>query len=138
MKIKALSIITLVFLFLIVAYMNPLFAQSQKFIDKDSDAKAIKIADEVMKASGGIKNWDATHYIAWNFFGSRKLLWDKYTGNVKIENLKNDTRILVNINTLKGKVFKNGAELTNVDSPASPNIQTLCRNEAYPLCNSLM
>ena len=118
MKIKSFSTITLVFLFLIVAYMNPLFAQSQKFIDKDSDAKAIKIADEVMKASGGIKNWDATHFIAWNFFGSRKLLWDKYTGNVRIENVKNDTRILVNINTLKGKVFKNGAELTNGDSLA--------------------
>jgi plasmid maintenance system killer protein len=40
------------------------------------------------------------------------------SGNVRIENVKNDTKILVNINSLKGKVFKNGAELTNPDSLA--------------------
>ncbi len=91
-------------------------AQEPVFNVKGSDAKAIKIADKVMKANGGKKNWDATHYIAWNFFGSRTLVWDKYTGDVRIENLKNDTKILVNINTLKGKVYKNGAELTQPDS----------------------
>ena len=118
MKTKSSPIITLIFFLLIVACKNPISAQSQNFIKKDSDAKAVRIADEVMKAGGGNKNWDATHFIAWNFFGSRTLLWDKYTGNVRIENIKNDTRILVNINTLKGKVFKNGAELTNQDSLA--------------------
>ncbi len=116
MKNNSSAIIVLSFLLLITACKAPVFAQGQKFVEKDSDAKAVKIADEVMKASGGNKNWDATHYIAWNFFGSRKLLWDKYTGNVRIENVKNDTKILVNINTLMGKVFKNGAELTNPDS----------------------
>lgn len=84
----------------------------------DSDPKAIKIADEVMKAIGGKKNWDDTHFIAWNFFGNRQLIWDKYTGNVRIENVKNDTKILVNINNSKGKVYKNGAELTQPDSLA--------------------
>ncbi len=105
-------------LVLLLEFAGSGFVYSQMFIEKDSDAKAIKIADDVMKASGGKKNWDAAHFISWNFFGSRKLIWDKYTGNVRIENVKNDTKILVNINTLKGKVFKNGAELTNADSLA--------------------
>jgi len=118
MKIKLSLIKALIFLLLIAACKGSAFTQSQNFIEKDSDAKAIKIATDVMKASGGKKNWDATHFIAWNFFGSRKLIWDKYTGNVRIENVKNDTKILVNINNLKGKVFKNGAELTNPDSLA--------------------
>ncbi len=118
MKIKSSLIKALIFLLLITANKSYVFAQSQNFIEKYSDAKAIKIADDVMKASGGRKNWDKTHFIAWNFFGSRKLIWDKYTGNVRIENVKNDTKILVNINSLKGKVFKNGAELTNPDSLA--------------------
>jgi hypothetical protein len=83
-----------------------------------SDPKAIEIADEVMAAQGGRKNWDATHYLAWNFFGNRKLIWDKYTGQVRIESLKDDTKILVNINDGKGKVFKNGAEVTQPDSLA--------------------
>ncbi|QMU31535.1 hypothetical protein HUW48_11815 [Adhaeribacter radiodurans] len=83
-----------------------------------SDPKAIQIADSVMAAQGGRQNWDATHYIAWNFFGARKLIWDKYTGNVRIENLKDSTKTLVNINTGKGKVFKNGTEVTQPDSLA--------------------
>ena len=86
------------------------------FNAQGSDAKAIEIADEVMKAQGGRKNWDHTHYIAWNFFGNRKLVWDKYTGNVRIENVKDDTKILVNVNDGKGKVYKNGAEMTHPDS----------------------
>ena len=39
-----------------------------------SDEKAIALADEVMEAMGGRKNWDATRYIRWNFFGRRTLL----------------------------------------------------------------
>jgi hypothetical protein len=81
-----------------------------------SDARAIQVADEVMKAQGGRKNWDDTHYITWNFFGARKLLWDKFSGNVRVDYLKNDTHILVNVNDGKGKVFKNGAEVTQADS----------------------
>jgi hypothetical protein len=83
-----------------------------------SDPKAIQIADEVMKAQGGRKNWDATRYIAWNFFGFRKLIWDKYTGNVRVDYVNNDTKILVNINNGLGKVYKNGAEVTQPDSVA--------------------
>ena len=83
-----------------------------------SDPEAIQIADSVMAAQGGRKNWDATRYIAWNFFNSRKLLWDKHTGDVRIENLKDGTKTLVNINTGKGKVFRNGAEVTQPDSLA--------------------
>jgi hypothetical protein len=118
MKIKSSCIKSLKILLLITACKGSIFAQSLNFIEKDSVIKAIKIADEVMKASGGKKNWNGTHFITWNFFGSRKLIWDKYTGNVRIENVKNDTKILVNINTLKGKVFKNGAEFTHPDSLA--------------------
>lgn len=81
-----------------------------------SDENAIDIADKVMKAMGGRKNWDETHYLVWDFFGSRRLFWDKKEGNVRIESLKNDLKIIVNIHDLTGKVFKDGEELTNQDS----------------------
>ncbi len=81
-----------------------------------SDEKAIAIADEVMKAMGGRKNWDDSRYFVWDFFGARRLFWDKWEGNVRIENLKNDLKIIVNINDLTGKVFKDGQELSNQDS----------------------
>lgn len=81
-----------------------------------SDPKAIEIADKVMEAMGGKKAWDETRHITWNFFGARRLTWDKWTGNVRIDNLRDNSVILMNINTETGKLFKYGAEQTNADS----------------------
>ena len=46
---------------------------------------ANKIADEVMAAQGGLENWNNTRVIAWDFFGYRNLIWDKWTGDVRID-----------------------------------------------------
>lgn len=81
-----------------------------------SDPQAIKVADDVMSAMGGRKNWDDTRYITWNFFGARKHLWDKYTGDVRIEAPRDSTIILMNINTMEGKVSKQGEVLDHPDS----------------------
>lgn len=83
-----------------------------------SDARAVQIADEVMRAMGGRKAWDQTHIIAWTFFGNRHLIWDKWTGNVRVDNLKNDQTVILNVNNDRGKVFRNGKEETNPDSVA--------------------
>jgi hypothetical protein len=53
-----------------------------------------------------MKNYDV-HFIQWDFV-NRKLLWNKWTGDVRIENPSANQVILVNINTLKGKVYENG------------------------------
>lgn len=81
-----------------------------------SDQSAIDIADKVMKAMGGRKAWNDTRYISWQFFNSRKLWWDKWTGDVRVESLKSDLKILVNINDLTGKVYKDSAVFSNTDS----------------------
>lgn len=86
------------------------------FDQAGSDPKAVAIADQVMDAMGGRKNWDNTRYITWNFFGFRKHVWDKWTGNVRIENVRDDLVVLMNINTDKGRIFKYGQEQTNSDS----------------------
>ena len=88
------------------------------FDQSGSDTKAIEIADEVMAAMGGRKNWDATHYLTWSFFGRRTHYWDKWTGNVRIESPGDSTIYLVNIHTLKGRVQRNGVEETNPDTLA--------------------
>ena len=82
----------------------------------DSDPLAIKVADDVMYAMGGRENWDNTRYLAWNFFDSRTLLWDKFAGNVRIDFLKQDLKILLNVRSMEGKVQKNGQRVTQVDS----------------------
>jgi hypothetical protein len=74
---------------------------------QSTDKKANAIVKEMLVAMGGMKNYDATHFIQWNFV-NRKLSWDKWTGDVRVENPSAKQVILVNINSLKGKVFENG------------------------------
>ncbi len=82
-----------------------------------SDPQAIAIADEVMEAMGGRHAWDNTRYISWDFFGNRKLIWDKHSGRVRID-FPDGTTYLVDINDNSGKAYKNGAEVTHPDSLA--------------------
>ena len=98
-----------------------------------SDAKAMAIADEVMAAQGGRKAWDNTKFIRWNFFGNRKLTWNKWTGDVRVEGLKDGSVALVNINTGKGRYFKNGTEYTQPDSLAKylPRAKSAWINDSY-------
>ncbi|MEQ9301622.1 MAG: hypothetical protein RIF33_23790 [Cyclobacteriaceae bacterium] len=96
-----------------VAPVNP---PAPGFDEAGSDAKAVAIADEVMQAMGGRKAWDETKLLSWDFFVARKLLWDKHTGDVRIESGRDDLKIIMNINTKEGRVYKNGAEFADQDS----------------------
>ena len=89
---------------------------AEGFDVEGSDLKAIVIADKVMDALGGRQNWDNTRYVCWNFFGARELIWDKQTGDVRIESSRDSTIYIVNINSLEGRVMKNGEEITQPDS----------------------
>lgn len=89
---------------------------AQGFNKDASDAKAIQIADEVMQAQGGRGAWDAVRYVSWNFFGNRKLIWDKFTGNVRIDWLKKSQTVIVNIQTGQGKVMINNTVQTHPDT----------------------
>lgn len=82
----------------------------------NSDAKAIAIADEVMEAMGGRQNYDKTRYIKFTFMGARVHTWDKKTGDIRIDYLKEDKSILMNIHTMKGKAML-GDTLINSDHP---------------------
>jgi len=86
------------------------------FNAQNSDVKAIEIADLVMKASGGRKAWDEAKILKWNFFGARSLIWDKHTGDIRI-NMGDDV-FISNVNTSTGKASIKGQEVTNKDSLA--------------------
>jgi hypothetical protein len=82
-----------------------------------SDAPAIEIADQVMAALGGRQAWDETRFITWSFFGRRRHVWDKYTGDIRVEGVDRDTEkpylILMNVHTTEGRVWSGGAEITD-------------------------
>ena len=101
----------------------------QKFVNKEvpntpmagfntegSDAKAIQIADDVMKAMGGRYAWDMTRYIRWTFFGKRALLWDKTKERVRIDFVDQPLKIRLNLKDMTGRVWKDGMEMTQADS----------------------
>lgn len=94
-------------------YGNP---PAEGFNLAESDPAAIELADSIMIAIGGRKNWDATRFISWNFFGARDLVWDKNQGRVRIESKRDSTIYLLDLNAMTGKVQIKGQELTVPDS----------------------
>lgn len=81
-----------------------------------SDRAAIAIADEAMEAMGGRAAYDNTRYLSWNFFGSRKHVWDKLTGDIYIKNLKANYELYMNIHDMDGQLLMEGQEITHADS----------------------
>lgn len=98
-----------------LAYANP---PAEGFNEANSDEQAIMIADSVMQAMGGRKAWDTTRYVSWNFFGARTLLWDKQSGDVRIEVPRDSSVYIVNVNSDQGQVMMGGEKLTDPDSLA--------------------
>ena len=74
------------------------------------------LAANVMKAMGGQKKWDNLHFVSWTFMGNRKLVWDKKSGRVRIDDPKENRTYLININNNVGRIMQNGVELTQPDS----------------------
>lgn len=85
---------------------------ADRFDHRGSDPRAIEIADRVMAALGGRRAWDSTRYLTWRFFGGRRHVWDKHTGEVRIEGTTGKTGeayvVLMNLRTRDGRVWKEG------------------------------
>jgi len=112
-------------------------AENPAAIDFDimnSDTKAIEVADAVMESMGGRAAWDNTKIVKWNFFGARKLTWDKENGDVRIDFPENDSNVLItNIFTHQGRIKLDGKELTEPDSikKYTEMAESIWINDAY-------
>jgi hypothetical protein len=82
-----------------------------------SDAQAIAVADAVMERLGGRDSWDQTRFLTWRFFGKRRHVWDKWTGDIRYES--GDLLVLMNIHTRRGRAWQNGAEIVDADTLAA-------------------
>lgn len=84
-----------------------------------SDEKAIRLADSIVKYHGGWEAYANTRFLTWDFFGVRKLSWDKQKRRVRIEAPKDNTLYLLDFSdeeSLTGRVRRFGEEVTNTDS----------------------
>lgn len=75
-----------------------------------SDPKAVQIAKQVIDACGGLDNWKNTRYVAWRCLGKRMNVWDKWTGDVRIESRV--SIVLMNLNTMEGNAWLRGRKIT--------------------------
>lgn len=88
-----------------------------------ADRRAEELARSVMKRLGGEEAWERTRYLTWNFFGSRRHLWDKTTGDVRIEWTDRDsgaaTVVLMNVKTKRGRAWRDGEAVTDAEALAA-------------------
>ncbi len=84
-----------------------------------ADPKAAALADSVMVAMGGQAAWNQTRLLTWNFFGVRRLWWDKATGDVRVVSLRDDFEAVFNLNAPGGSVRANGQLVTQPDTLAA-------------------
>jgi hypothetical protein len=82
---------------------------SPEFDVKGSDPRAIQIADEVMRAAGGRQAWDETRCVQWTFAGKRTHLWDKLTGDLRVDD--GPRTVLMNVQSRQGRLFEGGSEV---------------------------
>lgn len=81
-----------------------------------SDPAAVELADSIMAAIGGRRNWDKVRFISWRVNDLRKLLWDKQNNRVRIESYPDNTVYLLDLDKNTGRIRMGGRELTNRDS----------------------
>lgn len=116
-------------LVLIGALALPMTAQESAnppapgFDAEGSDPQAIVVADRVMEAMGGREAWDRTRFLTWNFFAQRRHLWDKQTGDIRVEGTDRDSGepylILMNLHSGEGRAWRGGVEVTDPDELAA-------------------
>ena len=46
--------------------------------DATGDTMALDLAAQVLETNGGQQAWSESRYVAWTFFGRRRLVWDKW------------------------------------------------------------
>lgn len=80
-------------------------------IARGSDPRAVAIAEEVVEALGGCAAWERARVLEWNFFGRRSHVWDKWTGDYRLDDGKKV--VLMNLNTGAGRVFEDGVEVAD-------------------------
>lgn len=89
---------------------------AEGFNQANSDPAAVELADSIMVAMGGWKNWQDTRYISWNFFGFRDLVWDKHRQLARIESSRDSITYVVDLKNVSGKVWVKGQLITEPDS----------------------
>ena len=92
------------------------FSQCQTKSAQEVSTPEKVIVQAAEDAMGGRVAYDQIKYLTWNFFGSRMWWWNKGTGDVRCENLRDSSVFLMNIHTMEGKYRLKHVEITKPDT----------------------
>ena len=110
---------------LLVAAAALVAEESERYrpLSAQSEERAVEIARATLDTMGGAEAWNSTRYISWKFMGGSLHVWDKWTGNHRMESQDRSSGdqivALININTWDGRIYKNGAEVTDPEELAN-------------------
>jgi hypothetical protein len=101
------------------------------FANSQESMTAEQLISKVESRLGGSLAWQNTNIITWNFFGRRFHIWNKQTNDARIES-ENEI-ILYNLNSSKGKLYRDGIEITELDSvqKAISKAKKIWNNDSY-------
>jgi len=100
-----------------------------------ADERSAQLVDELLEALGGRAAWEALRCIEWTFAGRRHHVWDKWTGDVRVD--QGPRTVLMNLETRQGRVFEGGVELALAPAALAEALETARRawiNDSYWLC----
>ncbi len=96
---------------------DPANPPGEGFNTAGSSARAVELADRVMRTLGGRSAWDATRIISWNFFGARSHVWDRHSGDHRLSYVDRASGepivVLSNLTERTGRAFSNGQEISD-------------------------
>jgi hypothetical protein len=82
----------------------------QRFDRKASDPRAIEIAEATLEAMGGREAWDKARVLTWNYLGRRYYLWDRSSGDLRVESTYTgqDVVVAMNLDSDRGQAWIDG------------------------------
>jgi len=114
------SLLLAAFIILYLVYNKPI-------PEGKTGPEAEALAQKMLKAVNQ-EAWDSTNIIEWSFMGMHDFIWDKKRHLVQVK--WSDYRVLLNPNTMQGKVFLGGEEQAS-DNAAIEKAYSYFTNDAF-------
>lgn len=123
-----LRIVVGLILLVIVAFAVLYFMYNEPLPKGKMGAEAEQLAEKMAEAINQ-PAWDSTRYVQWSFRGAHDFLWDKKAGMVEVKWSNN--RVLLNHNSLEGKVYVDGSLLQENTYPYIEKAYNYFINDAF-------
>lgn len=104
---KILKGLGILITFLLIGFVIVYLLYNKPLPEGKQGPEAEALAQKMLQAVNQ-EAWDSTRFVQWTFVGMHDFLWDKERHLVEVR--WDDYRVLLNPNSMKGKIYQNGIE----------------------------